>query len=164
MANKARRLVSLSQEVDEKLDGINASALIEELLEGHFNYITSSDLELLEKKRDEIQERLTLDQQRLDHINMRINKVHEQSAQNVDREKNARRLMLYIRFLKEQIHRDINLTTEEVLEESRKISEKTLSVPENWDEQELYDLKNQPNPRKEAYLKKKQEEEQNAQN
>lgn len=87
MANKIRRLVSLSQEVDHKLDGINASRLIEELLEGHFNYLESDDLSLLYRKREELLNNIEIQNKKLDHVNNKVREVEESNKANEDSKK-----------------------------------------------------------------------------
>ena len=88
MANKARRLITIEADIDEKLAGFNASQLIAELLQNHFHYLQSNDIEVLTKKRTELERKAKDIYRQIDDINDKIKQMEEQSDK-IQKQKNT---------------------------------------------------------------------------
>lgn len=89
--SKTNRLITLDFELNEKLKGVgNASALVNRLLESHFNAHLSNDIEFLTKKVEEIDiQTKTLEVNR-DAMAERIRIISERTK-NHEEEKEAKK-------------------------------------------------------------------------
>ncbi len=120
MANKARRLVSLSIDLDKKLEDTNASALIEELLQNHYNYLETNDMKVLIKKKEDLEIAIDDKKHRLQRINDKI-LLMQREAKEAEDYKEEKRL------LEEQRHQEKILARKEI---DRRIAEGEISQQE----------------------------------
>lgn len=83
MGNKGRRLITIEQDLDEKLSGEeNASMLIDRLLREYYNAEESNDLEFLNRKYRDLIANIKEQEIKADRIKERINEVSEQTKEN----------------------------------------------------------------------------------
>lgn len=83
MANKGRRLITVDLEIDQKLDGVNASSLINRLLKEYFDNEYGDDPKVLNHKLEDLKNDSEIQLRKIEHIENKLIIISQRQKQNL---------------------------------------------------------------------------------